>query len=396
MKFLETIMDKTKAHFEKGGKLEFFYPLFEAGDTFALTPSTIAKTRPFVRDNLDIKRLMISVVVALVPCIIMAMFNAGYQSLAARGLETHIVDCFFVGAIQVVPIIIVSYSVGGFWEALFALVRKHEINEGFLVTGMLFPLTLPPTIPLWQVAIGISFGIVIGKEVFGGTGMNILNPALVARAFVFFAYPASISGERVWTGINYDKHTLVEGFTGATPLLVVSNAPAGSNVMEVIQQSYFTWMDCFLGLIPGSLGETSTLACLLGASFLLITGIASWRVMLGMLTGGFIMASLLNLLAGPESSAFLALPFHYHFVMGGFAFGLVFMATDPVSAAYTPLGKWIYGALIGVLAILIRTLNPAYPEGVMLAILFMNIFSPLIDHFVVQVNIKQRMAAIEK
>ncbi|MFT5208044.1 MAG: Na+-transporting NADH:ubiquinone oxidoreductase subunit B [Candidatus Omnitrophota bacterium] len=396
MKFLENILEKTKVHFEKGGKLEALYPLFEAGDSFAMTPSTIAKTRPFVRDNLDIKRLMISVVVALVPCIIMAMFNAGYQSLAARGLETHIVDCFFVGAIKVVPIIIVSYSVGGFWEALFALVRKHEINEGFLVTGMLFPLTLPATIPLWQVALGITFGIVIAKEVFGGTGMNILNPALAARAFVFFAYPASISGERVWTAINYNKDTLVEGFTGATPLLVVSNAPAGSNVMEVIQQSYFTWMDCFLGMIPGSLGETSTLACLLGAAFLLITGIASWRVMLGMLIGGFVMASLLNLLSGPESSTFLALPFHYHFVMGGFAFGMIFMATDPVSAAYTPLGKWIYGSLIGILAILIRALNPAYPEGVMLAILFMNIFSPLIDHYVVQVNIKKRMVAIEK
>jgi Na+-transporting NADH:ubiquinone oxidoreductase subunit B len=390
VKFLESILEKLAPHFEKGGKLEKLYPLFEAADTFMFTPSKTTSGYPHIRDHFDMKRMMISVVVALIPCVIMAAYNTGYQALLAQGLPTDTLSCFALGLKTILPIIIVSYSVGGLWEVLFAIVRKHEINEGFLVTGLLFPLTLPPTIPLWQVALGISFGTVIGKEVFGGTGMNILNPALTARAFVFFTYPGNISGDRVWTAIDYAKDHLVDGYTGATPLLVVAGAEPGTSIMEIVKNSYFTWQDCFLGLIPGSIGETSTLACLIGAILLIAMGIGSWRVMAGMLFGAFGITTLLNFLAVPTSSAFLMLPFHYHLVMGGFAFGMVYMATDPVSAASTQTGKWIYGALIGILAILIRTINPAYPEGVMLAILFMNVFAPLIDHFVVESNIAKR------
>jgi len=396
MKFLENTLEKLKPQFEKGGKLEKLYPLFEAADSFMFTPRSRTQGRPHIKDAFDMKRMMISVVLALIPPTLFGIFNAGYQSLTAQGLSTNPLDCFLLGLQLVLPIIIVSYAVGGFWEVLFALVRKHEINEGLLVTGLLFPLTLPPSIPLWQVALGISFGVVIGKEVFGGTGMNILNPALTARAFIFFAYPAYISGDRVWTAVDYAKDQLVDGFTGATPLLAASNAQAGTNVIEAVQASNFTWWDMFIGLIPGSIGETSTLACLLGAAFLLIIGIASWRIMLGMLLGTLVVTVLFQVLTGPENSPILSLPFHYHIVMGGYAFGLVYMATDPVSASSTDTGKWIYGFLIGVLAPLIRAVNPAYPEGVMLSILFMNIFAPLIDYYVIQGNISRRLKAYAK
>ena len=390
MKFLQNTFEKLKPHFEKGGKLEKLYPLYEALDTFAFTPAATTTSYPHIRDHFDMKRLMVFVVIALIPPVLMAMYNTGLQALQAQGLPTSVSNCFFFGSKTILPIILVSYAAGGFWEFLFAVVRKHEINEGFLVTGLLFPLTLPPTIPLWQVAVGISFGVVIGKEVFGGTGMNILNPALVGRAFLFFAYPVQISGDRVWTAIDYAKNNLVEGYTGATPLLVVANAPANTSVHEIIQTSYFSWWDSFIGLVPGSIGETSALACLIGAIFLLITGIASWRIMTGMMLGAFAITTIFNLFAGPESSSFLSLPFHYHMVLGGFAFGLVYMATDPVSAASTNKGRWIYGFLCGVLSMLIRVVNPAYPEGTMLAILFMNIFAPLIDHYVIQHNIRCR------
>lgn len=391
MKFLENILEKMHPLFAKGGKLEMFYPLFEAGDTFAFTTSETTKGRTHVRDHFDMKRLMISVVIALTPPLIMGFYNTGYQALVAQGIDPSLTACLFKGLLTVLPIIITSYAVGGFWEVIFAVVRKHEINEGFLVTGLLLPLTLPPTIPLWQVAIAMSFGIVIGKEVFGGTGMNILNPALTARAFIFFAYPASISGDRVWTAIDVAKDKLIDGYSGATPLLSYANAEIGTSVQQVVEHTGFTWTQMFFGLIPGSIGETSALACLLGAAFLIITGIGSWRIMMGMTLGGLVVSLLFNLMAGPNNIPFMMVPFHYHFVMGGFAFGLVYMATDPVSATYTQLGKWIYGFLIGVLAILIRVVNPAYPEGVMLAILFMNIFSSLIDHYVVEANISRRI-----
>lgn len=396
MKFLRDFLDKQEPLFHKGGKLEKFYPLYEMIDTLAFTPGEVCKGNTHVRDGIDLKRTMITVAFALGPVVLMALYNAGYQAnlaLHSTGMEAigwrasiinmtgigfdpaNILSNFFHGFLWFFPIFLVTQIAGGFWEVVFSTVRKHEVNEGFLVTGLLFPLTLPATIPLWQVAIGISFGVVIGKEIFGGTGKNIFNPALTARAFLFFAYPAQISGDAVWTA--------VDGFTGATAL-----AQASAGGVEAIGWS---WNDAFIGLIPGSLGETSTLMILIGAGYLLITGIGSWKIMLSMLLG-MIGASLLFNAIGSDTNAMFSVPWHWHFVLGGFAFACVFMATDPVSAALTGPGKWIYGFLIGVLGVLIRVVNPAYPEGWMLAILFMNACSPLIDYFIVNKNIKRRMA----
>ncbi len=371
-------------YFSKGKPLEKMFPLFDALDTFLLTPGKTTKQAPHVRDAVDIKRVMIFVVLALTPCILMGMYNVGYQMSVAEGLEYSVLACFGAGALKVLPIIIVTYAVGGLWEGLFAIVRNHEINEGFLVTGILFALTLPPTIPLWQVAVGISFGVVIGKEIFGGTGYNVLNPALTARAFVFFAYPAQMSGDAVWAA--------VDGFSKATPLAVAAIAERGTDAVEAIQNAGYTFQDVFLGFIPGSIGETSALACLLGLAFLLITRVASWRVMAGCVIGLVAMSLFFGLFKGENSLAFFSLPPQWHLIMGGFAFGAVFMATDPVSSSATDAGRWIYGILIGALVVLIRMVNPAYPEGVMLAILFMNVFAPTIDHFVVQAQIKRRSA----
>jgi len=393
LKALENFFDKLRPLFEKGGKLERFHAAFEAGETFLLTPPWVTQTGPHIRDPLDLKRVMIVVVVALIPCTLFGIYNAGYQALRAAGAEATLVHSFVTGLPMVLPIIIVSYTVGGILEAAFAFVRRHEINEGFLVTGILFPLTLPPTIPLWMVALGVAFGVVVGKEIFGGTGMNILNPALTGRAFVFFAYPAYISGDTCWIGMPGDPSSLVDGFSGATPLLVSHGAAIGTHAVDALKATTygdFSWLNMFLGFIPGSIGETSTLCCLIGAAVLILTGIGSWQVMAAVTIGMAVTATLLNLIAGPASSAFLTLPAHYHFVMGGFAFGTVFMATDPVSCATTATGKWIYGACIGVLVTLIRTVNPAYPEGMMLAILFMNIFAPFIDHYVIKANMRRR------
>ncbi len=383
MKLLRGILDSCEKHFSKGGILSKLYPLYEAADSFLYTPGKTTESYPHVRDKNDIKRVISSVVIALIPCTLLGVFNIGFQALKLQGLEPQFLLCLFEGAKTFLPIVIVSYAVGGFWEVLFAVIRKHEINEGFFVTGLLFPLVLSPSIPLWQVALGISFGVVIGKEVFGGTGMNILNPALVGRAFIFFAYPGNLSGDRVWTTLD--------GVSRATPLLAASSAERGQDAVSAISQSGFNWQDMFIGLIPGSIGETSALACIIGAVILLVLGVASYRIMAGMLIGGLLTTIVLNMFAGPERIAFLSLPFHYHLVSGGFAFGLVFMATDPVSAARTAKGQWIYGVLIGLLAILIRTINPAYPEGVMLAILFMNVFAPTIDHFIIKANIQKRL-----
>jgi Na+-transporting NADH:ubiquinone oxidoreductase subunit B len=387
MKFLTEQLKKTEKFFEKGKPLEKFYPLFEALDTFLLTPGKTAKKAPFVRDAVDLKRVMIFVVVALLPSILMGIYNTGYQIQLAKALPYSLLECFWLGALKVLPIIIVTYAVGGLWEVLFAVLRKHEINEGFLVTGILFALTLPPSIPLWQVAVGISFGVVFGKEIFGGTGMNVFNPALVSRAFLFFAYPASMSGSNAWVA--------VDGFTRATPLSVAAATPKGGDIIQALSTEGYTFSNMFFGFIPGSIGETSTMACLLGLAFLLITRIASWRTVLGCVLGMLSMAGVFYLLKGPEQLAFFSLPPHWHLVMGGFAFGAVFMATDPVSSSATQTGRWIYGFLIGVLTVLIRVVNPAYPEGMMLAILFMNIFAPLIDHFVVQSHIKNRRKKIQ-
>jgi Na+-transporting NADH:ubiquinone oxidoreductase subunit B len=289
----------------------------------------------------------------------------------------------------------VSYAVGGFWEVLFSIVRKHEINEGFLVTGILFPLTLPPTIPLWQVAVGISFGVVIGKEVFGGTGFNVLNPALTARAFLFFAYPGQIIGDAVWT-VVVDKASVAQGFTGATPLAITGLAPVGGDVVAALHEHGFSLLSMAIGLEGGSLGETSLIPILIGALILIATGVGSWRIMAGGVAGLLAMGFVMNLMPAETMKGFTQLPFYYHLVIGGFGFGIVFMATDPVSAAATKTGKWIYGILIGVLIVLIRVTNPAYPEGVMLAILFMNVMAPTIDHFVVQAHIRKRNAYLRK
>jgi len=399
MKFILQQHDKVRPLFEPGGKLERLYPLFEAQDTFAFTPAEVTHGAPHVRDALDIKRTMITVVLALIPVVLFGIWNTGHQYNIVNQTGAHdFLANMLRGALIVMPIILTSYIVGGLWEVAFAIVRKHPINEGFLVSGLLFPLTLPPTIPLWQVAVGISFGIVIGKEIFGGTGFNVLNPALTARAFLFFAYPVQISGDQVWTVVR-DASGTIEGFTGATPLAIAAIAPLGSNIIEALNNADyagFTWMRMFIGTIGGSIGESSVLGCLIGAAILIGFGVGSWRIMLGSVIGLAIMASLLNLLPAEKYKTFTQLPFWYHMVMGSFAFGTVFMATDPVSAAATNRGKWIYGGLIGALIVLIRVTNPAYPEGVMLAILFMNVMAPLIDHIVVQAHIRQRKAHLRK
>jgi Na+-transporting NADH:ubiquinone oxidoreductase subunit B len=396
MKFLRDTLDKVEHHFEKGGKLEKFYPLYEAGDTFLFSPGSVAKGNTHLRDGIDLKRTMVTVAMALFPAIIFAMYNTGYQAnlglqnsgIVAEGWRAslmtmsglgfdpmNIVANLVHGLLWFLPVFIVCNVVGGFWEMIFASVRGHEVNEGFMVTGLLFPLIVPPTIPLWQVAVGISFGVVIGKEIFGGTGRNVFNPALTARAFLFFAYPAQISGDAVWTA--------VDGFTGATPL-----AQAAVGGVEAIGWS---WNDAFLGFIPGSMGETSTLFCLVGAVWLISQGIGSWRIMLSMTLGMVATALLFNAI-GSETNPLMSVTPQWHFVLGGYAFAMVFMATDPVSAAMTDTGRWIYGFLIGVLGTLVRVINPAYPEGWMLAILFMNGCAPLIDYFVVEKNIKRREA----
>ena len=412
MKFLRKILDRQARHFERGGKFERFYPLYEAPDTFLYTPGKTTAGAAHVRDALDLKRLMMTVVVALVPCVLMAMFNTGRQiHLAIAGGATALpnwrtdamemlglpFDASSVlansvhGALYYLPVLIVTFAVGGACEGLFAVVRRHDINEGFLVTGMLFPLVLPPTIPLWQVAIGIAFGVVVGKEIFGGTGYNVLNPALTARVFLFFAYPVQISGDAVWTAAG----TSADGYSGATALgaIATHEAASGSDaaVLDGLAaiQGDVSWMQAFLGDIPGSMGETSTLACLIGAAILIATGIGSWRIMLSATIGSLAISLLLNL-AASTTNPMLSVPFHWHLVLGGWAFGMVFMATDPVSAAQTNRGRYIYGFLVGVLAILIRTVNPAFPEGVMLGILFMNLFAPLIDHYVLKANMKRR------
>ena len=382
MKGLEKILKKMEPHFLEGGKYQKLFPLFEVVDTLLMTSAKVTDSGPHVRDKIDLKRMMSMVIIALFPALFFGAYNVGARAMIADGLTVDFWTAFSMGMWKIFPIIIVSYAVGGFWEVLFSIVRKHEINEGFFVTGLLFPLILPPTIPLWQVAMGISFGVVIGKEVFGGTGMNVLNPALVGRAFLFFAYPASISGDKVWV--------MSDAFTGATPLSVAAGTPAGESVVAVLENASYSLNSLFMGHHGGSIGETSTLAILIGAAFLLITRTASWRIMLATLIGTLGTASLFNLIAS-DTNPLLSLPAHYHLLMGGFMFGLVFMTTDPVSAAATNTGKWLYGILIGVMVVLVRVVNPAYPEGMMLAILFGNVFAPLFDYYVVRSNIKRRM-----
>lgn len=359
----------------KEGPFKIVHPMFGAINTMLFTPGHATSTGPHIRDSIDMKRFMGIVIFALIPSILVGSYNIGAQA----GVE-GLFAAFMFGFLKLLPIIVVTYAVGLGWEMIFGHLNGHDIHEGFLVTGILLPLTLPPTIPLWQVAVAVSFGTVIGKEVFGGTGMNLLNPALTARAFLFFTYPGDISGDSVWVA--------VDGVTSATPLAVV--AAAQGSAVEALNTAGFTLDKMFFGFTAGSIGETSTLAILIGAAILLITGVASWRIMLATTLGAYGMALLIQFM-GVEAAGMRTLPAHYHLVMGGFMFGMVFMTTDPVSASGTNAGKWIYGLLIGFMVILIRTFNPAYPEGMMLAILFGNVFSPLIDHFVVRANIKRRL-----
>jgi len=365
----------------------------EAFDTFARTPASVTTTRVHIRDSLDSKRLMSTVIVALIPCLLFGIWNVGMQRLQSiAGAEPSFWQALWLGALVVIPQLVVSYVVGLTIEFVFATVRNHEVNEGFLVTGMLIPLTMPPGIPLWMIGVGTAFGVIFGKEIFGGTGYNFLNPALTARAFIFFSYPTKISGDQVWRAVDIHKDHLIDGYSGATPLSIAATAPRGSSVVELLNQAGFTLKSMFLGTMPGSIGETSVVAILIGAAILLITGVGSWKVMLGTLVGGSVTAIFFNLMASDTSLAFFHLPWYYHLVMGGFAFGTVFMTTDPVSAAATSTGKYVYGFLIGMLALVIRVLNPAYPEGMMLAILFMNVFAPFIDWLVVRANIRRRLA----
>lgn len=431
MNFLRKPLDSVKHHFEEGGKYHKFYYIFEGFETFLFVPNTVAPEKGAqVRDAIDMKRLMITVVIAMIPCLLFGIYNVGHQHFLATGVAATFGEKVWVGLVQVVPIIVVSYAVGLGIEFAFTVFRKHPVNEGFLVTGMLIPLVMPPDIPLWQVALATAFAVIIGKEAFGGTGMNVLNVALTARAFLYFAYPADISGE-VWTYLP-ENTEVVAGYSGATPLaisyeasvtanLAITNAaeaaqlaaedPTPVNEQAAVHAQHvadslnnghlvsdalanpwheglYDFDNLFMGFIPGSIGETSTLMCLIGAVILVATGVGSWKIMLSVFAGTYLSALGLNLIGGNE---YLLMPPHYHLVIGGIAFGAVYMATDPVTATQTERGKWIYGFLIGFLTILIRAFNPAYPEGVMLAILLMNVFAPLIDYYVVQANKKRRL-----
>ncbi|MQY80071.1 MAG: NADH:ubiquinone reductase (Na(+)-transporting) subunit B [Bacteroidetes bacterium] len=381
MKSPRRFIDKIKPNFEKGGRFGYLHSTFEAFESFLFVPNKVTTRGSHIRDSIDMKRTMSTVVIALLPALLFGIWNVGYLHFLSIGQDADFWQMVGHGVLKVLPIIVVSYVTGLGIEFIFAQIRGHEVNEGFLVSGMLIPLVVPVDVPLWMVAVATAFAVIIGKEVFGGTGMNLLNPALTARAFLFFAYPAWMSGDTIWVSgmTGGGGEGIIDSFSGATPL-----AEAAAGNLENIPDA----LDMFLGIIPGSIGETSTVAILIGAVILWYTGIGSWKIMFSVFTGGLVMGLILNLFA---ANSFMEIPAWQHLIMGGFAFGAVFMATDPVTAAQTEKGKWIYGFLIGILAILIRVLNPAYPEGVMLAILLMNVFSPLIDHYVVEANIKRRL-----
>lgn len=382
MKALRKQLDKIKPQFQKGGKFEKLHSTFDAFETFLFVPDKTTSLGSHIRDSIDMKRTMSIVVIAMIPTLLFGIWNAGNQHYLSIGEAAAFWDKVLFGLSKVLPIIVVSYVTGLAIEFAFAQIRHHEVNEGFLVSGMLIPLVLPPDIPLWMVAFATAFAVIIGKEVFGGTGMNILNPALTARAFLFFAYPAYMSGDKVWIA---DK---ADAYSGATPL-----AEASAGIESGVVNFSYSFMDMFLGTIPGSIGETSTIAILIGAAILVFTGVGSLRIMLSVVVGGIFMGGVLNLVG---ANAYMNnVPFYYHLVMGSFAFGTVYMATDPVTAAQTNTGKLIYGFFIGLMTVLIRVLNPAYPEGMMLAILLMNVFAPLIDHYVVESNIKRRLKRLK-
>jgi len=389
---IQKFFDKIEPHFEKGGKYEKYYTLYEGHRTILFRPKLVTgKKGVQVRDGNDLKRMMITVVIAMVPCLLFGIWNIGHQHYLALGETASFLSKIGIGAIQALPIVIVSYAAGLSTEFTICVIRNHPINEGYLVTGMLIALIMPPAIPLWQVALATVFAVIIAKEVFGGTGMNVLNIALTARAFLYFAYPTDISGD-VWTYIG--DNTPIDSYTGATALGLAYDAAANNTgtVMASFSnywaEGIYTFKNMFLGAIPGSIGETSTLCVLVGALILIVTGVGSWKIILSTFVGAWLMGLGFNALG---LNAFMDMPAHYHLVIGGLAFGAVFMATDPVSAAHTETGKWIYGILIGVLTVIIRVVNPAYPEGIMLAILLMNVFAPLIDHYVVQSNKTRRL-----
>tara|TARA_B100001245_G_scaffold46956_1_gene30713 strand:- start:601 stop:1815 length:1215 start_codon:yes stop_codon:yes gene_type:complete len=399
MKLLRKFFDNQKPLFQKGGKFEKGYYLFEALEAFLFVPDHVTlKKGVQVKDAIDLKRLMMTVVIAMIPCLLFGIWNVGHQHFLANGSSVSFLEKIIFGSKVVLPVVLVSYTAGGIVEVIFSTIRRHPINEGFLVTGMLIPLIMPPGIPLWQVALATVFAITVAKEVFGGTGMNILNVALTARVFLYFGFPSDISGD-VWTYYGNDDQELISGYSGATPLYLgastVDNVDSNSlaylldEYSESINQTeFYSFQNMFLGAIPGSIGETSTLMCLIGAFILIFTGVGSWRIMLSVFLGAYCMGFLFNLIGSNE---FMLIPPEYHFVFGGLAFGAVFMATDPVTAAQTERGKWIYGFMIGLLTVVIRIFNPAYPEGIMLAILFMNVFAPLIDFYIVKANKKRRL-----
>jgi len=409
MKFLRNILDRIEPHFKKGGKLESLYPIYEAGDTFLYTPNDKIKTAPFVRDNIDLKRTMILVVIALLPCLFFGIFNVGHQyyEYVDTTMSATLVDKILIGLQCVIPMYIVTFTVGGLTEGIFSIIRKHEINEGFLVTGFLIPLIMPPSIPLWIVAVSTIFGVVIGKEIFGGTGYNIFNPALVARVFAFFAYPTSMSGDTVWVW----KMPQNDGLTAATSLLssaresVDQTLIQNNGIISFLDGSLhsafvdkgnslgdLSWFSMFAGLIPGSIGETSTLAVMMGAFLIALTGVGSRQVVMGANLGMIVTSFILYFFGSMIGSTnpMMYIPPHYHYVMGSFAFAVVFMATEPVTSAHTEQGKLIYGLLIGFMCVVIRAINPAYPEGMMLGILFANAFAPLIDYYIVESHVKLR------
>ncbi len=379
MSSLRNKLDKLKPHFTEGGRFAKLQSVFEGFESFMFVPNKVTFRGSHIRDSLDLKRTMTVVLIALVPALLFGCYNTGLQHFRSVGLDPGILKAFGFGFLKLLPLIIVSYVTGLGIEFIAAQIRGHEINEGFLVSGLLIPLIMPIDIPLWMLALATAFAVILGKEVFGGTGMNIFNPALLARAFLFFSYPGWMTGDNVWTEGLAKGQNIIDGYSGATPLALC----AQGNLSELP-----SFMDMFIGTIPGSVGETSTLAILIGALILIVTGIGNWKIILSVFAGGLTMGLLFN---AASANAYMELPFYYHFVMGGFAFGAVFMATDPVSASQTETGKWIYGFLVGFLSILFRVLNPAYPEGVMLAILLMNLFAPLIDHYMVQSNIRRRM-----
>ena len=412
MKFLEKYLHKMEPHFIKGGKYEKWNPLFETLATFAFTPKLVTTKGTHIRDGVDLKRTMFTVVIALIPCLIFGIYNTGHWEMAVAEGDRDIPYFaemgakFLMGLAVVLPVVVVSYGVGLTIEFIFGMLRGHSLHEGFLVSGMLIPLTMPADVPLWMVGLATAFAVIIGKEIFGGTGMNVVNIALTARAFLFFAYPTSMSGDKVWmSGLGEKMNTNaadLDGFSGATALgdlasfmsdkaTVAGEAVQSSMAVQNFSNEYGAW-EAFIGMIPGSIGETSTMACLIGGLLLVLTGVGSLRIILSFFAGGFIMGLLLNAIGG---NPYLDLPAFYHLIIGGFAFGAVFMATDPVTASQTATGKIIYGFFGGFLAIMIRVLNPAYPEGVFLAILFMNVMAPIIDHYIVQANINRRLKRLK-